>query len=72
MTLAKGELKNVDVFYGYITNFRMRFSNLVHLLDLLGYRSKMPTWPGGSWCVKKIAKKIADVLYGWSLTLVDS
>ena len=30
MTWAKGVLKNIDVFYGYKTNFRMRLSNLVH------------------------------------------
>ena len=52
MTWAKGVLKNIDVFYGYKTNFRMRLSNLVH------YGIEVRCRHGGSWCVKKIAKKM--------------
>ena len=52
MTWAKDVLKNVDVFYGYKTNFRMKFSNLVH------YGIEVRCRHGGSWCVKKIAKKL--------------
>ena len=51
MTWAKGVLKKIDVFYGYKTNFRMRLSNLVH------YGIEVRCRHGGSWCVKKIAKK---------------
>ena len=63
MTWAKGVLKNIE-------KYRNQFPNEIEQSSSLWYRSKMPTW--GKLVYQKNCKKNADVLYGWSLTLVDS